>query len=592
MLLPLAAYQDLAAITVGGALSVIAIAYTRRPWLRSTITYFTWSICAIFGFAAALNVIIFRQIQQPLTLQVIELTDHMHGIWTSFVAAFTAGNVALLVLAPVTVLALARLSTRYAATTVRGALKFASRPMLLGLLAIYIIGVHRWTTSPGVVVTPMRNPEWAFAKSFIPQGTPFAGVKFPVGYTSDFLPVAERTQIATGNVGGAFVQTSSTRRPLNVVMVVLESVGSRRLGLYGASYGDTPELQRLASHAMVFDQIYASQPSTSAAMAAFFCSVYPLLSNQHVPNVATDIRLKSLPAVLDARGYRTAFIHDGQLYYDHEGDFLSVHGFHRVDSSPQDFNAPRDSLLVPRLMRWIQQDRSRPFFATIWTQDTHHPYIPTTSIDYGVTDQTLNRYLNAIHEDDAIVVGALTDALARAGLADDTLLVVSGDHGEAFGEHGNRIHGFTVFDEETRIPLLIVNPKLFANPVRSAELGQQIDIAPTILGLLGMTPPGGWQGTSLFSNARTNRAYLFASDAAWGLVDGRLKYIFDGKTQHYQVYDLATDPHERRDLAALPRYIEGAGQARQRLAAWDSFQNKYFKERIQDFRAPASLAKK
>ncbi|MHB8381199.1 MAG: sulfatase [Candidatus Binataceae bacterium] len=588
-MLSVAFYQDLAVVTVGAVVSVTAVARARRPWLRSTITYSTWTVCLIFGAAAALNVIFFRLIQQPVTLQLIELTDHLRGVWTSLVAAATAKNIARLVLAPVAVLVLGCLLTRYAAMVLRAALQPSLRPIVVAALAIYLIGAHYWATRAGGYVAPMRNPEWAFAKSLIPHGTPFAGVKFPSEYVSDFLPMDKRTYTAAGSGADSFVPASSAHRPLDVVMIVLESVGSRRLGLYGAAYRDTPELQRLARHAVVFDRFYASQPATSAAMAALFCSAYPLLSNQFVTNVAPDIRFASFPALLSARGYRTAFIHEGSLTYDHEGDFLSARGFDQIDSSPANIYTSRDSLLAARLMRWVRKAPSTPFFATLWTLDTHHPYFPPTSMDYGVTDSGLNRYLNAIHGDDALV-GAVADALTRAGMADDTLLVVTGDHGEAFGEHGNRTHGFTVYDEETRIPLLIANPKLFANPVRSAVLGQQIDIAPTILGLLGITPPGAWQGTSLLGGARTNRVYLFASNAGdrWGLVDGKLKYIFDGNSPKAEVYDLDADSYERRDLGALPRYFDQTRQARQRLAAWSSFQNKYLEESIHDFGVVAS----
>ena len=75
--------------------------------------------------------------------------------------------------------------------------------------------------------------------------------------------------------------------------------------------------------------------------------------------------------------------------------------------------------------------------------------------------------------------------LEEMKLANDTLLVITGDHGEAFGEHGRIAHGFTVYDEETRVPLLIVNPLLFPHEVVVNSLGSQVDIAPTLLSLLG-----------------------------------------------------------------------------------------------------------
>ena len=115
---------------------------------------------------------------------------------------------------------------------------------------------------------------------------------------------------------------------------------------------------------------------------------------------------------------------------------------------------------MAQALGWIKVDPSRPFFLTVWTQDTHHPYLAAEHHDYGVHDAHLNRYLNAVRATDRIV-GELAAALQTMGLADRTLLVITADHGEAFGEHGQLIHGGTVYNEEVRVPLLIVNPQLF-----------------------------------------------------------------------------------------------------------------------------------
>ena len=132
--------------------------------------------------------------------------------------------------------------------------------------------------------------------------------------------------------------------------------------------------------------------------------------------------------------------------------------------------------------------------------------------------------------------------------------MIGGDHGEAFGEHGQLAHGFSVYDEEVHIPLLIVNRKMFPQPRVVNSLARQIDIAPTLLDLLGIAEPAQWQGQSLLSGPPPARAYMFASDSdfRFGLIEGNEKYIYNYDSNRSELYDLATDPKERHDLAAIP----------------------------------------
>ena len=230
-------------------------------------------------------------------------------------------------------------------------------------------------------------------------------------------------------------------------MIVMESVGARRLELYGAPYDDSPELVQLAHHGVLFNRIYVSQPYTSSAMVGLFCSIYNQHSWWSIPRQMPTIPVEGIAGVLDAHGYRTGFIHDGQLFFDNQGLFLRSHGFTQVVSQDRDYVTPHDQDLIPAAISWIRADPSRPFFLTLWTNDTHHPYVSTSHRSI-VGDPYLNRHLNGVQSSDALT-GKLMRTLEEMKLANDTLLVITGDHGEAFGEHGRIAHGFTVYDEET-----------------------------------------------------------------------------------------------------------------------------------------------
>ena len=125
----------------------------------------------------------------------------------------------------------------------------------------------------------------------------------------------------------------------------------------------------------------------------------------------------------------------------------------------------------------------------------------------------LNRYLNCVREADA-QLGRLFDGLRSRGIADDTLVIVTGDHGEAFDwPHPCVGHGFYVWQESVNVPCVVWNPKLFAAGLHGRRLrtiGGHVDLNPTVTELLGLSPPGCWQGHSLFDASRPPRATFTA----------------------------------------------------------------------------------
>ena len=210
-----------------------------------------------------------------------------------------------------------------------------------------------------------------------------------------------------------------------------------------------------------------------------------------------------------------------------------------------------------------------------WTDQTHQPYTVApgqTLVSFqteGRNAESLARYLGLIRATDT-QIGRLLQGLRDRGLADDTLVVITGDHGEAFGEiHGGSGHGFSVYDEEVHVPLMLWNPRLFAGGSNHSEVvGTHVDLAPTLLDVVGLPSPGNWDGRSLFDAQRSPRAYLFA--AAWGqymlgVRDQSLKYSYDARNGHEELYDLTADPDEQHNIASTQPEI--AVRQRERLAA-------------------------
>lgn len=537
-----------------------------------------WGVCILIALYTAIDLVIYLETRSPLTYRLWLAADDGRGIEASVSQAasllrvFVPGFLIVMVVVAVSL-------WWFAPNVLTHLRKGFYSPFIAVVMFIYVLGANWWTTTYVTHRAIAANPEWALVSSLFDQPIPRVTEIIPADYIKDFLPATQTNAAGVLPSQSAVVIPAadpSAHSPMNILMIVMESTGAKRLQLYGASYKDSPEMVRLADHGVVFDHIYAAQSYTSAAMAGLFCSLYPEQGWLNLLRQSPEIGVTGLADVLAAHGYRTAFLHEGQLGFDNQLAFIESHGFQQVFFRDKDPLVSDDSALVPIAENWIKSDNKKPFFLLVWTQDTHHPYLVNSSDDYGTGNPRLNKYLNAVRSTDSIIAQLML-SLDELNIADNTIVVITGDHGEAFGEHGQLAHGFTTYNEELHIPLMLVNPKLFPHGIRNASLGRQIDIAPTLLGLLGYDKPQSWQGTNLLGAHPAKRAYLFSysGDFSLGLVEGDFKYIHDFDQNRDELYDLSKDPEETRDLSAEPEYKEMVARDRLRVDAWLSFQDKY-----------------
>jgi len=227
------------------------------------------------------------------------------------------------------------------------------------------------------------------------------------------------------------------------------------------------------------------------------------------------------------------------------------------------------------MIEFIKRAPARPFFMMAWSTQTHHPYEPTPGVpllnllrEPVPDDYDLGRYLNVLHETDRHL-GRFFDTIRETGLDDNTLIVVTGDHGQAFGyPHSTYAQGRTLFQEDVHVPLMFWLPTVYRSAMRSTVVGGHVDLAPTIAELAGLPLAPDWQGRSLFDTARAPRAYFYVSGDRFelGVREANWKYILDLREGAEQLYDLDRDPTEQRNLAA--QYPQRCTRLRQRLAAW------------------------
>ena len=575
-LLPLATYQDLFLVAVLAWVFHGLFAVAERQWARRSIAVAGWALCLTLALYTYLSDILYLIIRKPLTVGLIVAADNLRAIQASAESIVTPGLIGALAIAPICTVLIASVLAGLAPEELRRIRRGFYSTAGLAIAVAYFFGARAWAVRYVPYSLLSFNPQWTLVSSLFESHTPVITDAIPPHYLDDFQPVGMRHSSGAEQFTVAGINPAAWPRPLNVVMVVMESVGARRVRLYGAPFDNTPNLDELAHHAMLFNRAYVAEAETSAAFGAVFSSVYPDHDWPSITQLAPSLAIPGLPGVLSSHGYRTAFIHSGQTVFDREGEFLSTRGFDHIMAEPRDYATPRDPVLLPEAINWIKADLSRPFFVTIWTHDTHHPYVSNLHHDYGVHDANYNRYLNGVRATDDLI-GQLAAALRTMGLADRTLLVVMGDHGEAFGEHGQLIHGGSVYNELMRVPIMIENPKLFPHEVVIDRLMRQIDIAPTLLALMGYRLPVQWQGANVLGSDPPARAYLFAGtgNLTFGIVEGNFKYIYNFRRDRSQLYNLVTDPYENDNLVSEPAYAEMIKRDHLRLEAWVSFQNPY-----------------
>lgn len=361
----------------------------------------------------------------------------------------------------------------------------------------------------------------------------------------------------------------------DVILVVLESTAARYLAPYGAAEDPMPYLTTLARNSLVFEDAYAVYPESIKGLVSTLASGYPAFDVAAEDHAA--LLSPSLATVLGGAGYESALFHSGRFMYLGMEEILGQAGFARLEDAG-DIGGNRESSFgideestVERILGWIDSlPAGRPFFATYLPIAGHHPYASAGNGPFP-NAREIDRYRNALHDAD-VALRRLRDGLRARGREESTLVVVIGDHGEAFGQHdGNYAHTLALYDENVRVPFVISAPGLNGPQGRVARVASLVDVAPTILDLLGLLSPAAFVGSSLLSAPA--RAALFFTDYSLGLLgarDGCWKFIYELESSRALLFDVCRDPDERRDLSAQHSQLVAA--FRTRLTAWAAAQ--------------------
>jgi arylsulfatase A-like enzyme/Flp pilus assembly protein TadD len=359
--------------------------------------------------------------------------------------------------------------------------------------------------------------------------------------------------------GAVFLAACASKAPQEITHVVLISIDTCRadhLGSYGYTAGTTPHIDELAQESVLFENVLSPVPITLPAHSSLMTGTIPL---HHGVRDNGTYRLHdsavTLAEVLKDNGFQTAGVIGGFVLSSHFG---LDQGFDVFDDDFEDVE--RDLTIERRgeeisraAVEWLDEHRDGKQFLFLHYFDPHVSYRPPEPFRTRFAESPYDGEL--AYTDWSI--GKVIEKLESLGVYDSSLVVITADHGEALGEHGERTHAYFVYQSTVRVPLLIKRPGSH-EARRIAEAASLIDVMPTILDVLRIPPPGGIQGRSLTAHfsgpdvKEPNRYHYFESLLATkydcspliGVSDGRWKLI---ETLKPELYDLTRDPEETRN---------------------------------------------
>jgi arylsulfatase A-like enzyme/Tfp pilus assembly protein PilF len=356
----------------------------------------------------------------------------------------------------------------------------------------------------------------------------------------------------------------AAKAPKNLLLVTIDTLRADHLGSFGYAAAQTPRLDALARSGLRFARATTVMPLTLPAHSSLMTGTFPawhgvrdnggFYLGEDQATLAETLRDKRFRTggfvssfVLDhrwgiAQGFEKFFDDfDLELFEDAPGmDAIQRPGSETVDQA----------------LLWLSADRERPFFAWVHLYDPHTPYEAKEPFRSGFPDTLIGAYDAEIAATDA-QLGRLLDALEAEGRLADTLVIVTGDHGEMLGEHGEPTHGFFIYDAATHIPVIVSGPGVPAREVPNQI--RIVDLMPTALELLRVAAPKQVQGVSLMPLARGEPLSLVAHSESWypryhygwseliSLQDDRIQYI---RAPRPELYDLQADPLELVDKSA------------------------------------------
>ena len=341
-------------------------------------------------------------------------------------------------------------------------------------------------------------------------------------------------------------------RPASLILITLDTTRADHLPPYEGE-GMLPAVERLAQEGVVFDKAIASVPLTLPSHSSLFTGRNPPAHDVRVNATVLAPGVPTLAESLRTAGYRTAAFVGSVVLDPDRGLARGFDVYHDVNGAPgqqgpRRLRRPADEVIDDAL-RWLPATNDAPFFMWVHLFDAHAPH----AVPESFAAANGGSYAGALAFMDS-QIARLVAALESRGLRDRTAMIVTADHGESLGEHGERGHGIFVYESALRVPLIVRWPGVA--PRRVPHLVQLIDVAPTVLALEGVAAPP-MDGVNLVPVLRgratpDRHGYaesMYPLQYGWSALRtvraGRFKLI---EAPRPELYDLEADPHEQQNV--------------------------------------------
>jgi arylsulfatase A-like enzyme/Tfp pilus assembly protein PilF len=404
----------------------------------------------------------------------------------------------------------------------------------------------------------------------------------------------------------AAAQTSA-KPALNVVLITIDTLRADHVGCYGYKQIKTPNIDGLAADGARFERAFAVVPVTLPSHTSMLTGTYPMLSGMHdfSGNKLSPLQ-PTLASVLKQAGYQTgaviaAAVLDSRFGLNQGFDFYYDHfDFNRLDEANLDQMERSGNVVADVALDWLAKNSQNKFFLWVHLYDPHFPYRPPEPYSREYAAQPYDGEIAFADEQ----VGRLLRFLKEKGIYRNTVIVLCGDHGESLGEHGEKTHGFFIYNATMHVPLIIRLPENAAARV-VADPVSLVDLMPTVLGAVGLEIPSQVQGRSLLPQLRDLRDHddLHGDDLHHDDQAGRDRVLYgetylprlhfnwselrgsENTKYHFidaprpELYDLAKDPGEVHNLFTEKKAV--SEEMRAKLAGM-----------IRDYSAGKELAEK
>jgi len=350
------------------------------------------------------------------------------------------------------------------------------------------------------------------------------------------------------------------RKDFNVLLISMDTTRADRLGCYGYDKNTTPNIDSFAKEAVLFKSVVAPIPFTFPSHLSMMTGTIPPYHGVHDNDGRTikDSHL-TLAEVLKDNGYKTAAIIASfalNVQFGLDQGFDSYSDFKDHSEGKVNFiNGRRASDTARLTNKWLQENKDDKFFLFTHYYDPHYPYNPPEGFIEPFKDSPYDGEIASVDH----AIGQVIEKLKELGLYDNTMIIITSDHGEMLGQHEEGGHGYYIYEGAVKVPLIVKVPGSKKSR-RIDETVGLIDIFPTVCSYLGIDVPDFIQGVDLslyfkgqsisehrYQYTESLTATKFGGNSLLGVVGDQYKYI---QTTRSELYNFVKDPGEQNNLIA------------------------------------------